>query len=289
MKKIVFVLMFLMVLATISSAQLLIGSKAGGMGGAGVASTTDLSAAYYNPAALMRSDVNAAKVKISLGAEYTDPTELSDAISKMNDPAAFIADNYSKSLIFNGSLDGVIGLNIKKIGISVVPIANVTTNKAANSMVGTINGTGQYAGVLTLGKTFSTAFLPAELAVGINAKYISAYSGNITTTGSVTSASGATTYSTGTGMGFDIGALTTFNLPAISTINVGVVARNLIQSVNYKNKSKTSYLNYDGTTATVTNSAETNLADSTTNTDPSYAIGASATIPVINLLLATDY
>ena len=155
MKKIVFVLMFLMVLATISSAQLLIGSKAGGMGGAGVASTTDLSAAYYNPAALMRSDVNAAKVKISLGAEYTDPTDLSNAISNAKDPATFISENYSKSLIFNGSLDGVIGLNVNKIGISVVPIANVTTNKAVNSMVGTVNGTGQYAGVLTLGKTFS--------------------------------------------------------------------------------------------------------------------------------------
>ncbi len=267
-----------------SSGQLLIGSRAGGMGGVGVSSVSDLTAAYYNPAALMKSDVKTMRTKTALGAQYTDPTDLIDAISKSSNPASFISNNYSKAINFTGNLDGVIGCNIRKVGLSVLPLANVTANKVANSMIGTVNGTGQYAGVLTLGRTFKMGRLPEDVSVGINAKYITAYAGNITTTGTVLSASGLSTYSTGTGMGFDIGALT-----SIRGVNVGIVARDLAQSIKYTNKSRTSYVNFNGTTATVTNSAETALPDTTTNIDPSYAIGISKTIPGINLLLATDY
>ncbi|OGC04754.1 hypothetical protein A2276_02125 [candidate division WOR-1 bacterium RIFOXYA12_FULL_43_27] len=284
MKKLVCILAILVFCSTVSSAQLLIGSKAGGMGGAGVSSVDDLSAAYYNPAALMKSKVKAAEVKISLGAQYTDPTELSQAISKISSPADFIADNYSKTLNFNGNLDGIIGFNIRKVGISLIPIANATTSKLADSLVGSVEGASQHDAVLTLGNSFSIPFLPEELSVGVNAKYITAYSGDITTTGTTLDASGTTTYGAGTGFGFDVGALTSFK-----GINVGIVARNLAQSITYKNKSQTSYLSCSGTTATVTNGAETTLPDSTINFNPSYAIGASATLPIIGLQVAGDY
>ena len=148
--------------------------------------------------------------------------------------------------------------------------------------------TGQYATVVTLGKTFAPSFLPATVDVGVNAKYITAYSSSITTTGTATNASGTKAYGSGTGYGFDIGALTTFTVPYVTELKVGVVARNLLQSVTYANKTQPYYLNYNGTTATVTSGAETALADSTTTVNPSYVVGASAVVPGINLLVATD-
>lgn len=274
--------------ASLVSAQLLIGAKAGGMGGAGVANVTDLAASYYNPAALMRSNLKAAEVKVSLGAEYTDPTDVLNALGKANDPASFIADNYAKSLSFTGNVDGVVGVNVKKVGISILPQLSSTVSKNANSLVSSMSISGQYDTVVTLGKTFNLSFLPASVDVGVNGKYITAYSSSITTTGTATSASGTKTYGSGTGYGFDVGALTTFNVPYVTELKVGVVARNLLQSVTYSNKSQNYYLNYNGSTATVTSDAETALPDSTTTVDPTWAVGASGLVPAINLLVAGD-
>lgn len=288
MKKIAFSLLLVLVIASIASAQLLVGSKAGGMGGAGVANVDDLAAAYYNPAALMRSGVKAGELQISVGAGYSDPTSLSSALSKANDAATFLMDNYSESLSFNGNLDGVIGLNIGKVGISVIPIANANVSKSANTLVGTFNISGQYAGVLTLGKTFSVPFLPAALDLGINAKTITAYSGGITTTGTATNASGTRTYGSGSGIGFDIGALTSFNIPMVTNFKAGLAIRNIGQNITYSNKSQLSYLDYSTGTPALTTEAEQTLADTTTASDISTVIGVSALVPGINITLAGD-
>ncbi len=288
MKKTLVSLLLVSFLVSASLAQLLIGAKAGGMGGAGVANVSDLAAAYYNPAALMRSDVKAGEMKVSVGAAYSDPTELSSALSSSSDPATFLVDNYSENLSFNGSLDGILGFNISKIGISAIPVLNASVAKSADSLVGTVSITGQYIQALTLGKTFSIAYLPAALDVGMNIKSISAYTGSITTTGTATNASGTRTYGTGSGMGFDIGCLTSFDVPMVTNFKAGAAIRNISQSITYSNRSQTSYLDYATGTGTVTTDAEVSLPDSTTTTDPSTVVGVSALIPGINLSVAGD-
>jgi len=289
MRKLVILLLAVSLLAPLASAQYLIGGRASGMGGAGVASTNDLAAAYYNPACLMRSEVKVADLKVAAGAAYTDLTKLTNAFSKSSDPAQFLLDNYAENLNFSGNLSGVIGLNIRKIGISVVPIIGVTSVKPANSLAGSVEALGYYAPTLTLGHTFAIGFLPAALDVGVNLKMITPVKGSINATLDPldpNKSSGAQIYGTGSGFGCDIGALTTFDVPLVSKLAVGASIRDIAASYTIKPTSRTAYINK--TTGQVTLGAESILADQTTTIDPSYALGAYATVPGINLGIAAD-
>jgi hypothetical protein len=288
MKKVISVFIFLLLCVSISQAQQLIGGRAAGMGGAGVAATDDLSAAYYNPAALMRSKVIATEVKVDLGAAYTSPDTLSSALSNSSDPSKFMIDNYHKNLSFNGSLNGLVGINLRKIGISVVPILTATVNKPAESLGGTMEATGHYDTTLTLGTTFSVPYLPAALDVGLNLKSINGINGSITSTQSSTNtfeATGTQTYGTGSGTGFDLGVLTSFNVPYVTKVAVGAVVRNLAASYALSNTSKTAHMNF--LTQTTTFGADV-VTNQTVNLDSSTAVGAYTVIPGLGLGVAAD-
>ena len=288
MKKVISAFLALLFCVSMAQAQLLIGGRASGMGGAGVAATNDISAAYYNPAALMRSSVILTEVTVDLGAAYSDPTTLSSALSNSNDPAKFMFDNYHNKLSFNGSLAGLVGINLRKIGISVIPELTTTVNKPAESLGGTMEAAGHYDAVLTLGTTFKVPYLPAALDVGINLKSLNGINGSITATQSGANtfeATGTQIYGTGSGTGFDIGVLTSFNVPYVSKVAVGAVMRNVAASYTLSNTSKTAYMNF--LTQTTTFGADT-VSNQTVNLDSSTAVGAYATIPGVGLGVAAD-
>ena len=286
MKRFALLLLLLLSLVTLVSAQSLIGSRAAGMGGAGTAVSDDLSAAYYNPAGLMQSDANVA-LKISLGAAYTNP-EVLQALQKANDPAKFALDNYDKNLNFTGNVTGVVGLNIRKIGISVLPMAYVSVDKAASTTVAFVSAQANYSTVLTLGTSFTIPNVPiGKLDVGINAKSITNNAGEINTVGAALTSTGTKILTTGSGMGFDIGALTSFNIPMVTNFKVGLAIRDLGESV--KLTPKTQPVTVDQPSNSIIPAGpETTGPDYTVNYDSSTAIGASAVIPAINLLVAAD-
>jgi len=282
MRKIFIVGLGILLLASASQAQLLIGARAAGMGGAGTAVVNDLAAAYYNPAGLMKSPVKAAEMKIALGASYSNPDKLLNAISGATDPAKFLTDNYATDLSFTGGLNGVIGFNVRKIGISVIPMMGAFVDKRANALAGTASGTGNAAGVLTLGTTFGVPYV-GTMNLGVNGKYIYANYGNLT----ATAAGGTQYWGTGSGIGFDVGALTTISVPMITDINLAFVARDLNESVTYKNKSQTATPDPADPTKLKTGTT-VDLADSTITNASSYVLGAAATIPVVGILAAID-
>lgn len=284
MKKILIAGLAVLLLASASQAQLLIGSRAAGMGGAGTAVVNDLAAAYYNPAGLMNSPVKAAEMKIALGASYSNPDKLLTAISGATNPAKFLQDNYAANLDFTGSLNGVIGFNLRKIGISVIPMMSATVNKAANSLAGTAMGVGNAAGVLTLGHSFGVPYV-GTLHLGVNGKYIYAANGAIV----ATAAGGTQAWGVGNGVGYDVGALTTVSVPMLTDVNLAFVARDLNESITYKNKSQTATANYtDPANPKFDMGPTVDEPDSTITRDSSYVIGAAATIPVVGILTAID-
>ena len=271
-----------------ASAQLLIGAKAAGMGGAGVANVTDLSAVYYNPAGLMENTAKLAEMKISLGAAYSDPTTLQKSLTNAKDPAQFLLDNYANNLNFNGTTDGIIGFNFAKIGISVIPNIHANVKKPANSTAGTFEGNGRYDVLLTLGTTIPVPFV-GQLDIGANAKSITDYRGSIEAVldqANPLLSTGTLYNHNGTGMGYDIGALASINIPMLTNVKVGYSMRDLSASIKYSNKSQ--LFNINKTTGTVTSDAQQTLAETTSTLPTANVIGASATIPVIGAAIAAD-
>ena len=288
MKRLISVVLFLLLCVSMSQAQLLIGGRASGMGGAGVAASNDIAAAYYNPAALMRSDVLLTEIKVGAGAGYTDLTQLSNSIANASTPAKFMLDNYANNLSFNGNLNGIVGINLRKIGVSVIPVLDTNVNKPANSFAGYVTAEGHYDGVLTLGTTFAVPYLPAALDVGVNLKSLSGVSGSITaTTGiPVTTGTGNQDYGSGAGTGFDLGVLTSFDVPMVSKVAVGAALRNL--STSYTLKMTRRVATMDATAGTTTLGPETPLPDQTITLTSSTAMGSYTTCPGVGLGVAAD-
>jgi hypothetical protein len=296
MKGILVSVFLVSVLVSVASAQPFIGAKIGGMGGAGVANATDLSAVYYNPAGLMKA--GNFEFKLSLNPSYTNYQEVLDAFNSSTDPSTFLQDNFDNNLSFQGDLAGMVGLNIRKIGISaiILPLGNYAgdTLAAPNTIniikpAGQLQGSANYAvrqdTILTLGHTFTIPGLPiASLDTGVNLKAINATYGSISAAFPATSG----TYYKGTGSGtaFDLGARTSLDAPLVGSLAVGLAIKDLAGQINYKRKSETYY--FDNATETITKSAESDLADKSVTLDPTTVIGAAATVPAINLAVAAD-
>lgn len=273
-----------------SAATLGVGARATGMGGVGIATANDITAAYYNPAGMQRSGIFDGK--LSFGYAMNDLDVLVDALSSAGDPITFADKFYDKNVDSSGQALGIAGFQINKmIGISVVPTARVVANKAANTVDSTFIGRGGYTGIITLGHTLDIPGLPfSSLAIGGNIKLITDASGNASISGAVPPAPVTTeaTLSTGSGVGFDLGAQGEIDIPGFSTVSVGIVLKNVLETINYNDKT-VQYLVETGPPdpgkATITGESETTRS----YVSPMIiGVGASTTIPVFGTLIASD-
>jgi len=284
MKKAVLCFIVLLSLVSVSFGQSLIGARAAGMGGAGVAATRDMSCAYYNPAAMMQT--GKAGFIASVGAVYSGVDKLMGAASSSNDPAKFAADNFAADLNVNARINGILGASISKIGLSVLPgvMVNLQKPPASLAAVGTA-GVG-YTGVLTAGYTFGFSALPA-IDVGANLKYLGGMGGNINVVGNIAGgANGSQTTYSQSGLGMDLGALCTINVPFLTSLSVGAVARDLGETVTTSMKQKS--LTSAAGSSTLTEGPEVDLGSVSTTIDSTYVVGVAGTVPVVGATLAMD-
>jgi len=292
MKKILILISLALVLASVAGAEVFIGSRQAGMGGTGVANAVGLTAVAYNPAGLM--DGPSKEFLLSLGAANQGLDKIISSAGTAS-PAQFMLDQYDNAIDANGSISGILGFNLNRIGISVViPDLRSTLSKTASSLAGSYDLLGTGAAMLTLGRTFSTPTLPiASLDVGVNIKALYAAMGNITISGDPTVGSPVSalqTYWLGSGTGLDIGGKARVNVPSVSDFSIGIAVRNIAQTIKYAPKSRTDTYTVDPTSGdiTLTTGTETEEAQTQANSPLYTVIGCAGTLPGIGLKFAAD-
>jgi len=258
-----------------------IGIRAMGMGGCGIATANDITAAYFNPAGLMYGPEN-----FELSTYASDIigtlTNMSDAAS---DAGKFIEKNFDKEVSFGGTLAAGFGISVKKVGLSVIADGVANFNKPAFDIsnpdpaaIGfNLVGKGNLIIPLTLGSTFNTPGLPiASMSVGVNLKSIN-FASIIT---DVSGGTGTNSTMIGSGFGFDIGAMA----KVTPLLSVGAVVRNLSASTNVTKKTDSINVYPNGTTETITGPEQ----KTTYNPPPEVGVGAALAIPLTGTLVAVD-
>ena len=224
-----------------------VGPRATGMGGAGVAITTDALATYWNPAGLAMTQT--LDVRIQGGGQVIDRLGIADAVHDLesfnpNDPnAAAKAQDIANRINKPGatvSVNGSAGLYIKgHLGEHAfgVNISDVATGGGFVSTPVTVTPNGNLSGAMALPAfearqvafSYAYAFSDKMFSFGVTGKLIqgAAYSGNTTLTGgtdvSIRDNFGKPTLSTA--FGIDLGAI----YRPSSWLRFGVVAKDLNQ------------------------------------------------------------
>jgi len=236
-----------------------VGPRAMGMGGAGVAVTTDALATYWNPAGLaMKQTVD---VRIQAGGQVIDRLGIASAVhdlenfdttdssqanidkardiaNRINRPGATVSLNGSAGLYIKGHLgEHAFGINISDVatgGGFVSNPARATCNPNPNC-VGTtsVSLTGAMAlhalEARQAAFSYAYAFSDKTFSFGVTGKFIqgAAYRGSTTLTGgtdvSITDNFGKATLSTA--LGIDVGAI----YQPSSWLRFGVVAKDINQ------------------------------------------------------------
>lgn len=229
-----------------------VGPRSMGMGGAGVAVTTDALATYWNPAGLAMTQT--VDVRIQGGGQVIDRLGIADAVhdlenlnvndpsltneakardiaDRINRPGATVSINGSAGLYIKGHLgEHAFGVNISDVatgGGFVSTPASVTNNGSTVSLTGAMAL--RALEVRQAAFSYAYAFSDKMFSVGVTGKFLqgAAYSGSTTLTGgtdvTITDNFGKAT--TSTAFGIDVGAI----YRPSSWLRFGLVAKDINQ------------------------------------------------------------
>jgi F plasmid transfer operon protein TraF len=230
-----------------------VGPRAMGMGGAGVAITTDALATYWNPAGLAMTQT--VDVRAQFGFQGIDRLGIADAVhdlenfdpndpnlaaniakaqdiaNRINRPGATVSLNASAGLYLKGHLgEHAFGFNISDVatgGGFVSTPAGVTNNGTSVSLTGSMAL--RALEVRQAAFSYAYAFSDKMFSIGVTGKFLqgAAYNGSTTLSGgtdvSITDNFGKATLSTA--FGIDVGAI----YRPSSWLRFGVVAKDINQ------------------------------------------------------------
>lgn len=286
MKRYLFMVSVFMLILTVSCFAIGagVGIRAMGMGGTGIATANDITAAYFNPAGLMYGPENF-EFQTSLGGATQG---LNDIMNMASSTTNFLQDTYANDLSVGGSLALGLGGSVRKVGLSAFAEPAVHLDHKANTLAYSSYVTGMGYVPLTVGSTFSTPGLPiATMSVGVNLKAIALINASASAAQtSLVTGEGNMNVSSGSGFGFDIGA----QAKITPLITVGAVIRNLSASTSIITKSKNITINPDPsdlTKAVVTEGPETETK-TTYSPAPEIGVGAGFVVPLTGTLIACD-
>jgi hypothetical protein len=237
-----------------------VGPRSMGMGGAGVAVTTDALATYWNPAGLAMTQT--VDVRIQGGGQVIDRLGIADAVrdlenfdpndpniatniakaqdiaNRINRPSATVSINGSAGLYIKGHLgEHAFGVNISDVatggGFVSNPVSAVCNTGPACVGATSVSLTGAMAlralEVRQAAFSYAYAFSDKMFSIGVTGKILqgAAYSGNMALTGgrdvSITDNFGKPTISTA--FGIDVGAI----YRPSSWLRFGLVAKDINQ------------------------------------------------------------
>jgi hypothetical protein len=230
-----------------------VGPRAMGMGGAGVAVTTDALATYWNPAGLAMTQT--VDVRIQGGGQAIDRLGIADAVhdledftpnnpntaanltkaqdiaNRINRPGATVSINGSAGLYFKGHLgEHAFGINVSDVatgGAFVSTPVIATQNGATINLAGIMALRGLEARQVAF--SYAYAFSDKTFSIGVTGKILqgAAYRGSTTLTGgsdvSIHDSFGKPTISTA--FGIDVGAI----YRPSSWLRFGLVAKDINQ------------------------------------------------------------
>jgi len=213
-----------------------IGARAMGMGGAYTALARDITAAYWNPAGLIKAGLLAGDGMLSGG--YQGNVGY-DQLTNMMDFEKFIEDEWTSEIDYFLTANGIIGGSARGIGISYIPWAYATLNKGAGSTTATdptpslnVDGMLKSSVAVTFGHSFGGLLpLASPLHIGANVRSVTANYWNLSHAGGPFPPDSAfVTEANGTGLGVDVGA----QVDVTPLVTVGVVLKNPTKLLKFR-------------------------------------------------------
>ncbi len=261
-----------------------IGARSIAMGGAYSALANDITAAYWNPAGLVHSDLLVGDGMIDFGYDGNIPyTELLDAVQN---PEDFMLGAKGKSYNINAYVNSIAGGSVAKIGVSLIPWGTVTFTKPGADGVPPdfpidIDARLKTSLAVTVGSSIDSPFpVFSKLSVGANVKSISGqmYKAHADPPSGPTGPIQIIT-ANGSAIGLDLGAQA--DITPFTT--VGIVLRDVLQGFTWSGTKKDQQIDDNlQLTGPVTESAFSQTETGATG----IIIGVAQEIPGIVLLSA---